>query len=193
MLSRGSVEGTEPGERGLQDCLQIGTADDGVLVYLHVYVDSYSRLGFAELRLSGDGKSCAGFFAKRVMPFFDSLGLHVRQVVTRPTEEYSGASEYHRALVGRGIERAFTDAITHEQNLMCAELSAILCSELGFKNGEVARANLPALQKSLEEYLRHYNHDRPHKRRGLPPYAALLHAIEPQPSWANVPTTRQRT
>lgn len=181
MMKRGSLEDDAPGRLGIQDWTQLGLTSDKTPVYLHLFLDSYSRLAIAELRLSKDSENCADFFNTQVRPLFESLGVRMGRVITRPTAEYNdedSGSVFHLVLRKQEIDHEFTDMIAQERNILCSEFTGVLTNELGFKLREdFSAAEIPILQKQLDECLNYYNKIRTHKRRGRPPYLAIVHAL----------------
>lgn len=133
----------------------------GGTLCLHVAVDDRSRVCYAEMHGDERAATCVGFM-RRMVAFFSGLGVRVDSVMTD-----NGPAYRSRALAewlgSAGVRHRFTRSYSPWQNGKVERMNGTLAREWAYARpyaGERERAG------ALEEYLRYYNHERPHSACG---------------------------
>lgn len=136
---------------------------------LHVAVDDFSRVAYAEL-LPDERKGTACAFMSRCLAFFASLGVSVERVMTDNGSCYR-SGEFNALLEGEGIGHKYTRPFSPWQNGKVERMNRTLAQEWQYGraySSEEERAD------ALPSYLEHYNWGRPHSAcGGLPPMSRI--------------------
>lgn len=147
-----------------------GSARGAGLSCLHVAVDDFSRVAYAEL-LADERKETACAFVARAIAFFGGLGVRVERVMTDNGSAYRSAA-FAGELASRGIGHRFTRPFSPWQNGKVERMNRTLAQEWQYARAWESEG---ARSEALAPYLEHYNWERPHSAcGGLPPMSRIL-------------------
>ena len=137
---------------------------------LHVAVDDFSRVAYAELLPDERKGTCAAFMG-RCLRFFEGMGVRVERVMTDNGSAYRSAASAGE-LASRGIGHKFTRPFSPWQNGKVERMNRTLAQEWQYArawDGEAGRAS------ALPAFIEHYNWERPHSAcGGLPPMSRIV-------------------
>lgn len=137
---------------------------------LHVAVDDFSRVAYAEL-LPDERKGTCAAFMDRCLGFFGETGVAVERVMTDNGPGYR-SGEFNALLEGRGIRHVYTRPFSPWQNGKVERMNRTLAQEWQYGRAwesEESRA------EALDSFIEHYNWDRPHSAcGGLPPMSRIV-------------------
>lgn len=130
---------------------------------LHVAVDDFSRVAYAELLPDERRGTCSAFMA-RCLAFFAGLGVAVERVMTDNGPGYR-SRELNALLAAEGVRHIYTRPYSPWQNGKVERMNRALAQEWQYGrawDGEAERTD------ALPAYLEHYNWSRPHSACGGP-------------------------
>lgn len=137
---------------------------------LHVAVDDFSRVAYAELLPDERRGTCSAFMA-RCLAFFAGLGVAVERVMTDNGPGYR-SRELNALLAAEGVRHIYTRPYSPWQNGKVERMNRAPAQEWQYGrawDGEAERAD------ALPAYLEHYNWSRPHSAcGGLPPLTRIV-------------------
>lgn len=137
---------------------------------LHVAVDDFSRVAYAELLPDERKGTCAGFMA-RCVAFFAGLGVAVERVMTDNGPGYR-SREFNGLLASEGVRHVYARPYSPWQNGKVERMNRTLAQEWQYGRAwesEAARAG------ALPAFIERYNWDRPHSAcGGLPPMSRIV-------------------
>ena len=126
-----------------------------------VCVDDHSRLAYAEVHPAEDARS-ATCFLKRALAWFRGLGIEPRRLLSDNARCYS--SNAFTALCEReGLRQSFTRPYTPQTNGKAERFIQTMKRRWAYRyvfRSSVMRA------ESLRPWIKHYNHERPHRSLG---------------------------
>ena len=160
--SRRHVEATTPGELVCFDCFFIGRLKGVGRVWQITACDAASSYGLAQVFVGDPRAAVAAEFLDRVVAHFDEAGWPVQRVLTDWGSEFKGA--FDQACRRRGIRHTRTKPRHAFTNGFVERLQGTILHEhwrIEFRRRYFTK--LPQLERSLQSYLRLYNHDRPHR------------------------------
>ena len=147
-----------------------GSAQGAGRSCLHVAVDDFSRVAYAELLPDERRGTCSAFMA-RCLAFFAGLGVRAERVMTDNGPGYR-SGEFNALLESEGIRHVYTRPYSPWQNGKVERMNRTLAQEWQYGrawDGEAGRAS------ALPAYLEHYNWSRPHSAcGGLPPVSRIV-------------------
>ena len=137
---------------------------------LHVAVDDFSRVAYAEL-LPDERRGTCSAFADRCLSFFAGLGAPVERVMTDNGPGYR-SRDFNALLESRGVRHLYTRPYSPWQNGKVERMNRTLAQEWQYGRAwesEAGRAD------ALPAYLERYNWERPHSAcGGLPPMSRIV-------------------
>jgi transposase InsO family protein len=140
--------------------------------YVHVVVDDYSRLAYAEV-LDDLTAACAIAFVRRAVAWFDERGVRIRAVMTDNGSCFT-AHAYHRALRELGLRHIRIRPRRPQTNGKAERFIQTLLNEWAYSrvygSSHERTAALPA-------FLQRYNYQRPHGSLGKRPPATRLNNL----------------
>jgi transposase InsO family protein len=140
--------------------------------YVHVVVDDYSRLAYAEV-LDDLTAACAIAFVRRAVAWFDERGVRIRAVMTDNGSCFT-AHAYHRALRELGLRHIRIRPRRPQTNGKAERFIQTLLNEWAYSrvygSSHERTATLPA-------FLQRYNYQRPHGSLGKQPPATRLNNL----------------
>ena len=164
--AHGEIETEHPGYLGSQDTFYVGTLKGVGRVYQQTFIDTYSRVAFAKLYLQKTPITAADLLNDRVVPFFEEHGLRLLRILTDRGTEYCGKKEHHDYqlyLAVEDIDHTKTKTKSPQTNGICERFHKTVLEEfyqIAFRK-KIYRT-IEELQADLDEWLRHYNTERPH-------------------------------
>lgn len=137
--------------------------------YVHVMVDDYSRLAYAEL-LPTLTAGCAIAFLRRAVSFFESHGIQIEAVMSDNGSCYT-ADDYRTAMIQLGLRHLRIKPYRPRTNGKAERFIQTLLNEWAYErlygsSAERARA--------LPRFLHRYNYTRPHGSLSHQPPASRL-------------------
>lgn len=177
----GEIETAHPGYLGSQDTFYVGTMKGVGRIYQQTYVDTYSKIAFAKLYQTKTPITSADLLNDSVLPLFAEHEVPVLRILTDRGTEYCGKVEQHDYqlyLAMNDIEHTKTKAASPQTNGICERFHKTILQEfyqVTFR--KKIYTTLEALQVDLDEWLRHYNHDRTHQGKmccGRTPFETFL-------------------
>ena len=180
-IAAGEIDTAHPGYLGSQDTFYVGTFKGVGRVYQQTFVDTYSKVAFAKLYLMKTALTAADLLNDRVMPFFEEEGMGVLRILTDRGTEYCGRAdshEYQLYLAMANIDHTRTKAKSPQTNGICERFHKTVLQEfyqVAFRK-KIYR-ELGELQRDLDEWIHHYNHQRTHQGKmccGRTPHQTLL-------------------
>lgn len=136
---------------------------------LHVAVDDFSRVAYAELLPDERKGTCAAFMG-RCLTFFAGLGVAVERVMTDNGPGYR-SGDFNALLSGRGVRHIYTRPFSPWQNGKVERMNRTLAQEWQYGRAWESEAGRA---EALPAYIEHYNWSRPHSAcGGLPPMSRV--------------------
>jgi transposase InsO family protein len=176
------VEASVPGELVCLDCFYVGKLKGVGKIWQLTACDVASSYGMARVFvLAQPTAHAAERFLRRVLvPHFRRAGWPIQRVLTDGGSEFKGV--FDQACRDLGIRHTRTKPRHAWTNGFVERLQGTILHEhwrVEFRRRYFTR--LPQLQRSLDSFLRFYNHQRPHhgyRTRGRTPAEILLGAEE---------------
>ena len=171
------ASGLWPGQIVALDTFYVGHLKGVGRIYQTTGIDLFSRYGWAHLSTNKSQKSTINFVENILMPKFFANGVALESILTDNGTEFTGA-EFGQMLKDYGINHNRIPKRKPLCNGYCERFQRTIYDEfykpifrtMFFKN-------LDTLQNKLNEYLIHYNMERPHfgiHKSGVFPIDALL-------------------
>jgi transposase InsO family protein len=136
--------------------------------YLHVCIDSYSRVAFAQVLERENGLTCMQF-VRAAKEFFAGLGVSIQRILTDNGSAYRGKL-MARQLSELGIVHSFTRVRRPQTNGKAERFIRTAMDEWGYRRYE----NSQLRDAALPSWLQRYNHMRNHSAIGhRPPISRL--------------------
>lgn len=160
------VESSRPGELLSQDTFYVGTLKGVGRVYLHAVVDTFSSYAFGFLHTSKQPEAAAAVVHNDVLPFYKSKRLSVKAMLTDNGREFCGKDThpYEIYLALNDIEHRKTKVRKPQTNGFVERFNRTVLEEF-FRTAFRTRLyeSVMALQEDLDQWLVHYNTERPHQ------------------------------
>lgn len=167
--AHGEIETEHPGYLGSQDTYYVGTIKGVGRIYQQTFIDTYSRVAFAKLYTSKHAITSADILNDKVLPFFDQHQIPLIRVLTDRGTEFNGRPENHEYelyLQIEGVDHSKTKVRHPQSNGICERLHRTMQEEfyaIAFR--KKLYQELETLQADLDQWLEHYNNERPHSGR----------------------------
>jgi transposase InsO family protein len=134
-----------------------------------VCVDDHTRLAYAEVHPS-ENAACATRFFRRALRWFESLGVRCERVLTDNAKCY-GSTPFTTLCASNNVSQRFTRPYTPRTNGKAERFIQTLKRRWAYRRAYPTSAMRAA---SLQPWVTHYNHQRPHRAIGrIPPIARL--------------------
>jgi transposase InsO family protein len=159
------VESSAPGELLSADTFFVGTLKGVGRVYLHAVVDTFGSYAFGFLHVSKQPEAAVAVLHNDVLPFYRTLDLPVGAVLTDNGREFCGTERhpYELYLDLNGIDHRRTKVRTPKTNGFVERFNGTVLDEFfRIKLRETFYDSVEALQADLDDWLAHYNTERPH-------------------------------
>jgi transposase InsO family protein len=168
-VAHGQIETEHPGYLGAQDTFYVGTLKGVGRIYQQTFIDTYTRVAFAKLYDRKVALTAADMLNDRVVPFFEEQEIPLLRILTDRGTEYCGVREHHEYelyLTVENIEHTRTKAKSPQTNGICERFHKTILEEfyqVAFRTK--LYESLDALQADLDQWIEHYNNERPHSGR----------------------------
>src|SRR5215204_4128362 len=167
--AHGEIETAHPGYLGAQDTYYVGTIKGVGRIYQQTFIDTYSRVAFAKLYTSKHAITSADVLNDRVLPFFDEHQIPLLRILTDRGTEFNGRAENHEYelyLQIENIDHSKTKVRHPQSNGICERLHRTMQDEFyAVTFRRKLYGDLSTLQADLDEWIHHYNGQRPHSGR----------------------------
>jgi transposase InsO family protein len=177
------VESSCPGELLSQDTFYVGVIKGVGKVYLHAAVDTYGSYAFGFLHTGKKPECAAALIHNDVLPFYEDHGFTVGAILTDNGPEFCGTQNhpFELFLALNDIEHRRTKVRTPRTNGFIERFNRTVLNEF-FKVAfrENFYESVEALQADLDDWLIHYNKERPHqgyRNRVKRPYDTVLRFV----------------
>lgn len=167
--AHGEIETEHPGYLGSQDTFYVGTLKGVGRIYQQTFIDTYSRVGFAKLYDRKNALVAADMLNDQVLPWFEEHDVRLLRVLTDRGTEYCGTLQHHEYelyLAIEDVDHSRTKAHHPQTNGICERWHKTMLEEfyqVAFR--KKVYTCIEQLQTDLDEWLRHYNEERPHSGR----------------------------
>lgn len=164
--AHGEIESEHPGYLGSQDTYYVGKIKGVGHIYSQVFIDTYARVAFAKLYTEKTAITAADLLNDRVVPWFDEQGIALQRMLTDRGTEYCGNKEHHAYqlyLAIEDIDHSKTKAYSPQTNGICERFNKTMKEEfydVAFR--KKLYLSLDELQIDADQWLKHYNEQRPH-------------------------------
>jgi hypothetical protein len=179
------VEANTPGELLSQDLYFVGIIKGVGKIYMQSAVDCSCSVGFARLCLNKLPIHSAALVHEKVLPFYDTLGVAVRSVLTDCGREYCGRVDQHLFelyLGAQSIEHRKTRPASPYTNGFVERFHQTLKNEFFAKAfRQKWYKSIEELQTDLDAFLAYYNEQRIHsgyRCKGRTPMQTLKDLLE---------------
>lgn len=162
----GEIETEHPGYLGSQDTFYVGTLKGVGRIYQQTFIDTYTRVAIVKLYDRKNALVAADLLNDRVIPFFESQEVRLLRILTDRGSEYCGNREHHEFQLYLSIEdidHSRTKARHPQTNGICERFHKTILNEfyqIAFR--KKVYQTLEELQADVDEWIEHYNSERPH-------------------------------
>ena len=161
------VESKAPGYLLSQDTLYAGKLKEVGKVYMQTVVDTYGSFAFGYLHTGKLPDHAALILHNDVVPFYQKHGLKIEAILTDNGREYCGRLTHHHYeiyLELNGIEHRKTRIATPQTTGFAERFNRTVKEEFfDIALRQKLYTSVEELQKDLNEWLKHYNYERPHQ------------------------------
>jgi transposase InsO family protein len=162
-----NVESPYPGYLLSQDTFMVGTIKGVGRIYLQAVVDTYGSFAFGKLYTSKLPETAADVLYDRVLPFYESQGITVENILTDNGWEYCGRPMIHPYQIFlelNDIEHRRTKVARPRTNGFVERFNRTVLDEF-FRETfhDKFYASVEELQEDLDQWLHYYNYERPHR------------------------------
>jgi transposase InsO family protein len=167
--AHGEIETEHPGYLGAQDTFYVGTLKGVGRIYQQTFIDTYTRVAFAKLYDRKNALIAADMLNDQVLPWFEEQDVRLLRVLTDRGTEYCGSlqqHEYELYLAIEDIDHSRTKAHHPQTNGISERFHKTMLDEsysVAFR--KKVYATIEELQADVDEWLKHYNGERPHSGR----------------------------
>lgn len=164
--AHGEIETEHPGYLGSQDTFYVGNLKGVGRIYQQTFVDTYTRVAVVKLYDRKNALVAADLLNDRVVPFFESEEIRLLRILTDRGSEYCGNREHHEFQLYLSIEdidHSRTKARHPQTNGICERFHKTILNEfyqIAFR--KKVYQTLEELQQDVDEWIEHYNQERPH-------------------------------
>lgn len=177
------VESSRPGELLSQDTMFVGSLKGIGKVYLHACVDTYGSYAFGFLHTGKKPECAAALVHNDVLPFYREHGLTAKAILTDNGREFCGTENhpFELYLALNDIEHRRTKVKSPQTNGFIERFNKTVLDEffrIAFRKNFYE--SVEALQQDLDQWLIHYNTERPHRgyrNRGKRPLDTVLEFV----------------
>ena len=166
-FSERHVESDYPGYLLCQDTFYVGRLKGVGRLYLQAVVDTYGSYAFAKLYTSKRQETAADILNDQVLPFYQSHDMVIEAILTDNGTEYKGRPMIHLYeifLELNDIDHRTTKIASPRTNGFVERFNRTILDEF-FRTAfrKKLYESVDALQADLDEWLNHYNTERPHR------------------------------
>lgn len=164
--AHGEIETEHPGYLGAQDTFYVGNLKGVGRIYQQTFIDTYSRVAFVKLYDRKNALVAAELLNDKVLPFFETEDVRLLRILTDRGSEYCGNREHHEYqlyLAIEDVDHTRTKARSPQTNGICERFHKTILNEfyqIAFR--KKLYHTIEELQADVDEWMRHYNQERPH-------------------------------
>lgn len=164
--AHGEIETAHPGYLGSQDTYFVGTMKGVGRIYQQTFIDTYSRVAFANLYTEKTAITSAHALNSDVLPWFQEHDVPLLRILTDRGTEFCGKVEEHAFqlfLAVENIDHSKTKARSPQTNGICERFHRTMKEEfydITFR--KKLYHSLEELQHDVNNWLKEYNELRPH-------------------------------
>lgn len=164
--AHGEIETEHPGYLGSQDTFYVGNMKGVGRIYQQTFIDTYSRVAFVKLYDRKNALVAADLLNDKVLPFFEAEEVRLLRILTDRGSEYCGNREHHEYqlyLAIEDVDHTKTKARSPQTNGICERFHKTILNEfyqIAFR--KKLYHTLEELQSDADEWINHYNAERPH-------------------------------
>lgn len=160
------VESKKPGELLCQDTFYVGQLKGVGKVYLQAVVDTYGSYAFGYLHAGKLPEHAAAVLHNDVLPQYETWGIPIQNILTDNGREYCGREHhaYELYLALTDIKHRRTRVKRPQSNGFVERFNKTVLDEF-FREAfrKTLYGSIEQLQKDLDQWLRKYNYERPHR------------------------------
>jgi transposase InsO family protein len=142
-----------------------------------VCIDDHTRLAYAEVLPSENAKYATAFL-RRALRWFESLGIRCQRILSDNHKGY-GSAAFTTLCEQNGIRQSFTRPYTPKTNGKAERFIQTLKRRWAYRHAYPTSA---MRADALRPWIKHYNHQRPHRSLGNRPPMARLRQARKQPA-----------
>ena len=161
------VESPYPGYLLSQDTFHVGRIKGVGRIWLQAVVDTYGSFAFGKLYTSKLPETAVDVLYDRVLPFYESQGVKVENILTDNGREYCGRAMIHPYQIFlelNDIEHRRTKVARPRTNGFVERFNRTVLDEfLRETFREKFYTSVEELQEDLDKWLHYYNYERPHR------------------------------
>ncbi|HKI51859.1 MAG TPA: integrase core domain-containing protein, partial [Geothermobacteraceae bacterium] len=191
------IETKHTGDLVAVDTFFVGTLKGVGKIYLQSVIDCHSRYAWGRLYTNKLPVTAIHVLNEDVLPFFEQHKSTVTTVLSDNGREFCGRPDrhpYELFLQLEGIEHRTTKVRRPQSNGFVERLHRTLLDEhFRIEGRKTWYESVEQMQKDLDTYLNHYNHERTHQGRnmnGRVPYQAFIDGL-PKSEEANKKSTKE--
>ena len=179
--AHGEIETHHPGYLG---AFYVGTLKGVGRIYQQTFIDTYTRVAFAKLYDRKNALVAADLLNDQIIPFFDEQQIPLLRILTDRGIEYCGNRQHHEFqlfIAVENIDHSKTKARSPQTNGICERFHRTILEEfyqIAFR--KKIYHSIEELQNDLDEWIKHYNEERPHSGKycfGKTPMKTFLESI----------------
>ena len=160
------IESSKPGELLCQDTFFVGVLKGVGRVYMQAVIDTYGSYAFGFLHTTKRPECAAAILHNEALPFYASKNLEITAILTDNGREFCGTENhpYEIYLALNDIEHRKTKIRSPQTNGFVERFNRTVLDEffrIVFR--QKYYESVEALQKDLDEWLKYYNEERPHR------------------------------
>ncbi len=178
------IETKHSGDLVAVDTFFVGVLKGVGRIYLQSVIDCFSRYAWGRLYTSKLPITAVHVMNEEVLPFFEKHQAAITTVLSDNGREFCGRPDkhpYELFLQLEGIEHRTTQVRRPQSNGFVERLHRTLLDEhFRIQGRKTWYESLEPMQKDLDTYLHHYNHERTHQGRnmnGRVPYQAFMDGL----------------
>ena len=165
------IEARHTGDLVAVDTFLVGTLKGVGRVYLQSVLDCHSRYAWGRLYTTKLPVTAVHVLNEDVLPLFEAHAARIETILSDNGREFCGRPDrhpYELFLQLEGIEHRTTKVRRPQSNGFVERLHRTLLDEhFRIKGREKWYESVEEMQKDLDAYLHHYNHERSHQGRGM--------------------------
>lgn len=177
------VQSSKPGELLNQDTFYVGRLKGVGKVYLHAVVDTFSSYAFGFLHFNKKPEGAVAVLHNEVLPFYRKHKITVENILTDNGTEFKGTDThpYEIYLELNDIKHRTTKVRRPQTNGFIERFNRTVLDEFfRIKFRKKLYENIADLQEDLNDWLKFYNHQRPHqgyRNLGRKPIQTILNFV----------------
>lgn len=178
------IETKHTGDLVAVDTFMVGSLKGVGRIYLQTVIDCYSRYAWGRLYTNKMPVTAVHVLNEDVLPFFEEHNATITTILSDNGREFCGRADnhpYELFLQLEGIEHRTTRVRRPQSNGFVERMHRTLLDEHFRIMGRTKwYESTEEMQKDLEVYLHHYNHERTHQGRnmnGRTPYMAFIDGL----------------